>query len=77
MTVLDEILSEHVILPSQFYDNRGCRIEAGVVAGRDRLQQRSSPPPVAYGRPADSILVLPGLSDVLARTLRRRPATPN
>jgi len=27
MSVLDEILSEHIILPSQFYDGRGYRIE--------------------------------------------------
>jgi hypothetical protein len=27
MAVLDEILIEHVILPSQFYDNRNCLIE--------------------------------------------------
>jgi hypothetical protein len=28
MSVLDEILSEHIILPSQFYDGRGYRIDA-------------------------------------------------
>jgi len=28
MSVLDEILSEHIILPSQFYDRRGYRIHA-------------------------------------------------
>jgi hypothetical protein len=30
MTVLDEMLIEHVILPSQFYDDRNCRIEEAV-----------------------------------------------
>ena len=31
MPALDEILTAYVILPSQFYDNRGCRIEEAPV----------------------------------------------